>query len=139
MTGRCLSRPSKPGERVGHTSFKPLSDGLYISVQFCDVRLFDQEMLPRARPFALLLAVAFSAFGLAGCGTINERLAAGVSDAIPAWAGGLPADAPPRPGTAKYDEFMKDRERKRLLSASERDEMPRGDGIKPDQAEEGNR
>jgi hypothetical protein len=28
--------------------------------------------------------------------------------------GGLPADAPPRPGTANYDEYMKDQERKRL-------------------------
>ena len=28
--------------------------------------------------------------------------------------GGLPADAPPRPGTAKYDEMMKEQERKRL-------------------------
>ena len=27
------------------------------------------------------------------------------------------ADAPPRPGTAKYDEFMKERERKRLEPA----------------------
>src|SRR3954451_12010538 len=33
----------------------------------------------------------------------------------PAWAGGLPADAPPRPGTAKYDEYMQERERKRLM------------------------
>jgi hypothetical protein len=57
---------------------------------------------------------------LGGCGTVNERLAAGVSDSIPAWAGGMPADAPPRPGTAKYDEFMRERERKRLLPASER-------------------
>jgi hypothetical protein len=44
-----------------------------------------------------------------------------VSDAIPAAIGGLPADAPPRPGTAKYDEYMRERERKRLLPASERD------------------
>jgi hypothetical protein len=59
---------------------------------------------------------------LSGCGTINEKLAGGMADAIPAWAGGLPADAPPRPGTAKYDEFMKERERKRSLPASERGE-----------------
>ena len=70
---------------------------------------------------------AIQAFGMAGCGTINERIAAGVSDAIPAWAGGLPADAPPRPGTAKYDEYMRERERRRLLPASERDEAPNGD------------
>jgi hypothetical protein len=41
-------------------------------------------------------------------------MAAGMGDAIPHWAGGLPADAPPRPGTAKYDEMMKQRERERL-------------------------
>jgi hypothetical protein len=69
------------------------------------------------RQLAIVLAVALPACGLSGCGTINEKLAAGVSDAIPAWAGGLPADAPPRPGTAKYDEFMRERERKRLEPA----------------------
>ncbi|MBU6461552.1 MAG: hypothetical protein KGK01_18030 [Bradyrhizobium sp.] len=37
-----------------------------------------------------------------------------MADYVPQWLGGLPADAPPRPGTAKYDEFMKERERKRL-------------------------
>ena len=57
-----------------------------------------------AHQLAVLLAAALLACGLSGCGTINEKLAAGVSDAIPTWAGGLPADAPPRPGTAKYDE-----------------------------------
>ena len=96
-------------------------------------------MLPRARLFPLLVAAAFQACGLAGCGTINERLAAGVSDAIPAWAGGLPADAPPRPGTAKYDEYMRERERKRVLSASERDEMSKAEEAKPGQVQEENR
>jgi len=57
------------------------------------------------------------ACGVAACGTINEKLAAGLTDAIPQWAGGLPADAPPRPGTAKYDEFMRERERKRIEPA----------------------
>jgi len=32
----------------------------------------------------------------------------GISDYVPHWAGGLPPDAPPRPGTAKYDEFMRE-------------------------------
>jgi hypothetical protein len=71
------------------------------------------------RPAAIALAVALPCCGLGGCGTINEKLAAGMSDVIPAWAGGMPADAPPRPGTAKYDEFMRERERKRLLPAAE--------------------
>ncbi|NOJ50717.1 hypothetical protein [Bradyrhizobium archetypum] len=75
-----------------------------------------------ARHIATIVALALAGCGLGACGTINEKLAAGVSDAIPAWAGGLPADAPPRPGTAEYDEFMKEREQKRLLPASERGE-----------------
>ena len=69
------------------------------------------------RHVAMVLAVSLLVCGLSGCGTINEKLAAGLSDAIPAWAGGMPADAPPRPGTAKYDEFMRERERKRLEPA----------------------
>jgi hypothetical protein len=70
-----------------------------------------------ARHFAIVLVIGLPACGLSGCGTINEKLAAGLSDVIPQWAGGLPADAPPRPGTAKYDEFMRERERKRLEPA----------------------
>ena len=73
------------------------------------------------RQIAALFAVALPAIGLSGCAGINEKLAAGVSDAIPAWAGGMPADAPPRPGTAKYDEFMRERERRRLMPAAERE------------------
>ena len=74
------------------------------------------------RQLAVVLAVALAACGLSACGTINGYLASGLSDIIPAWAGGLPADAPPRPGTAKYNEFMKERERKRLEPAAARDE-----------------
>jgi hypothetical protein len=71
----------------------------------------------RCRHLAILLAAALPACGLGGCGTINGYLAAGASDYIPGWLGGMPADAPPRPGTAKYDEFMKEREQKRLEPA----------------------
>jgi hypothetical protein len=74
-------------------------------------------MPTRPRHPAVLVAVALLACGLTGCGTINEKLATGASDYIPQCLGGLPADAPPRPGTAKYDEFMKERERKRLEPA----------------------
>jgi hypothetical protein len=75
-----------------------------------------------ARHIVMLATAAILGSGLAGCGSINEKIAAGVSDAIPAAIGGMPADAPPRPGTAKYDEFMRERERKRLLPAAERDQ-----------------
>jgi hypothetical protein len=47
----------------------------------------------------------------------------------------MPADAPPRPGTAKYDEYMKERERKRLLPASERDDPAKGDEAQAGQAQ----
>src|SRR5579862_4942852 len=78
-------------------------------------------MCPRILPLPALLAVALMACGLSGCGTINEKLAAGLSDVVPQWAGGLPADAPPRPGTAKYDEYMQERERKRFEPAPPKD------------------
>jgi hypothetical protein len=67
---------------------------------------------------ATLLACALLTCGLGGCGSINEKLAAGMGDYIPQWAGGLPADAPPRRGTPQYDEYMKERERKRLEPAA---------------------
>jgi hypothetical protein len=77
----------------------------------------------------LVIATAFAvlACGLGGCGTINEKLADGLADYIPQWAGGLPADAPPRPGTAKYEEFMREREKKRLEPAAAKDEAARSD------------
>jgi hypothetical protein len=57
---------------------------------------------------------------LAGCASTGPSM----GDMIPQWAGGLPADAPPRPGTPRYDEFMKERERRRQMPATERDKLP---------------
>jgi hypothetical protein len=81
-------------------------------------------MTVRSPRLAIALASALLAGPLSGCGTVNEKLSAGMGDYIPQWAGGLPADAPPRPGTAKYDEFMRERERQRMLPADQRDKMP---------------
>jgi hypothetical protein len=78
-------------------------------------------IIPRNLP--VVIAVALMACGLSGCGTINGYLASGLSDYIPQWMGGMPADAPPRPGTAKYDEYMKVRERKRLEPAPTKSDM----------------
>jgi hypothetical protein len=71
--------------------------------------------------FHSLLALLAVATGLSGCGSVNERLSAGVGDIVPQWAGGLPADAPPRPGTPQYEAYMKERERKRLMPAADRE------------------
>jgi hypothetical protein len=68
----------------------------------------------RIRHLAAMTALALLAGGLGGCGTINEKLSDGAGDLIPQWMGGEPADVPPRPGTAKYDAYQKEQERKRL-------------------------
>jgi hypothetical protein len=75
-----------------------------------------------AHHIVTILALALAGFALASCASINEKLSTGMGDYIPQWAGGLPSDAPPRPGTAKYEEYMKERERKRLIPAAERGE-----------------
>jgi len=52
------------------------------------------------RDMARLMALVIAGTVLASCaggGAMGEYM--------PAWAGGLPKDAPPRPGTAEYDAF----------------------------------
>ncbi|MGJ5178243.1 hypothetical protein ACQR16_09100 [Bradyrhizobium oligotrophicum] len=68
-----------------------------------------------------MTVLALAAPVLAGCSSINEKVGAGMGDMIPQWAGGLPAGAPPRPGTPEYDRFMQERERERQIPAAERD------------------
>ena len=70
------------------------------------------------RRLSALVGIVLLTASLGGCGTLNGWLAAGFEDYIPAWAGGLPADAPPRPGTLKYDEFQRQREQQRLEPAA---------------------
>ena len=70
-----------------------------------------------ATTVALALAGLALCCPLGGCSSINEKLAAGVSDTLPQWAGGMPPDVPPRRGTPQYDEYMRERERKRLEPA----------------------
>jgi hypothetical protein len=74
------------------------------------------------RSVFVAVATLTLACGLGGCSTVNGYLASGMSDNLPHWAGGLPPDAPPRPGSAKYDDFMRERERKRLEAAPPKNE-----------------
>jgi hypothetical protein len=74
------------------------------------------------RRVPVVIATLLMAASLGGCGTISGWMAVGFEDYIPVWAGGLPANAPPRPGTAKYDEWMKERERQRQEAAGKKDE-----------------
>jgi hypothetical protein len=73
------------------------------------------------KPLRSVLTLAALAAGLSGCGTVNEKLSAGMGDYVPQWAGGQPSDAPPRPGTPQYDAYLKERERKRLMPAADRE------------------
>jgi len=84
-------------------------------------------MLFRTRHIYAIIALSLVGPVLSGCASVNEKLSAGMGDYIPQWAGGLPADAPPRPGTAKYDEYMREREKNRLLPADQRN------GAKPNE------
>jgi hypothetical protein len=45
---------------------------------------------------------------LGGCASTRSFVSAKVADIIPEWAGGVPADAPPRPGEPGYEKFERD-------------------------------
>jgi hypothetical protein len=77
---------------------------------------------PSLQRLPAVIVIAALACGLGGCGTVNHYAAIGFENVIPAWAGGLPSDAPPRPGTAEYDEFIRKREEARLQPAAPKDD-----------------
>lgn len=63
----------------------------------CRLRRTNPDMIPkRLFTAAIVLGIGLN---LASCGGF-------VADHWPHWAGGLPADAPPRPGTPGYAEFV---------------------------------
>ena len=74
-------------------------------------------MMTCVHQFRLFFALACLAGSLSGCSSINERMGPMVADTLPAWAGGLPKDVPPRKGTPEYDAYMQEQERKRLEPA----------------------
>ena len=82
---------------------------------------------PRLRHGLTLIALLTLGTELASCGSINDKLSAGMGDYVPQWAGGLPADAPPRPGTAQYDAWMRENERRRNMPAAEREKLEKAE------------
>jgi hypothetical protein len=74
-------------------------------------------MSVRTRHTTTIAALALVGLSFCGCSSINERIGPVVGDTLPAWAGGLPKDVPPRRGTPEYDAYMKEQERKRLEPA----------------------
>ena len=78
--------------------------------------------MARGFPTAVLL-VALSPL-LCGCSGFGSF----VADTLPSWAGGLPDNAPTRPGDPKYETFMREQEAKRIdpsmLIAQQREPLP---------------
>jgi hypothetical protein len=67
----------------------------------------DVAAMPVARRVPAFVCLVLLSCGLSGCGSISSFMAGGMADLIPAWAGGLPADAPPRPGSPEYEAYAK--------------------------------
>jgi hypothetical protein len=64
-------------------------------------------------PMRRSLWICLSCLSLAGCASnpnsgVNAAVGARLAD-MPHWMGGLPSDAPPRPGTPEYDAWMAER------------------------------
>jgi len=66
------------------------------------------------RKLAAVAVVIGAGCTLGGCGSISDALSHVIADNLPAWAGGLPENAPPRPGDPRYEEFMREQMAKRL-------------------------
>lgn len=60
-------------------------------------------LIPR---FACTLCFAAAALSLGGCASGGY-----IGDHVPQWAGGLPKDLPPRPGTPEYEDYRNRLER----------------------------
>jgi hypothetical protein len=67
--------------------------------------------------------LAIAATGLAACADLSHT----VVDSIPHWAGGLPSNAPPRPGTPEYEAFMQQRQAEAARDKSKDPPKPKTD------------
>jgi hypothetical protein len=88
--------------------------------------VFSFPMIVSLRKLAMVLASTLLAGALSGCASLNEKASSAMGAYIPQWAGGLPPDAPPRPGTPEYDAYMKERERLRMIPADQRPQPQSG-------------
>jgi hypothetical protein len=74
----------------------------------------------------VLMAMGLSLL-LTGCGEINSSMAESMIDRIPHWAGGLPADAPPRATDPKYHDYVEKLEGKAVIEAPKADAGAKAD------------
>jgi hypothetical protein len=81
-------------------------------------------MRDRIRRTFSVFAIVVTASPLAGCATINGWLAGALADYTPQFLGGLPANAPPRPGDPKYPLYLEELEGRRARPAVAKTEEP---------------
>jgi hypothetical protein len=59
------------------------------------------------------------------CVTLSSCAGGHVADVVPHWMGGLPADAPPRPGTPEYDAWMAKRAEEAARPKTQQQQPPK--------------
>ena len=96
--------------------------GLLLTAPRVYVRGF---LLGSVKLMVRLLVVILAAGLLASCAGRN------VGDYIPVWAGGLPNNAPPRPGTAEYDEYQRNLQVEAARDKSKDPPKPNADAPTP--------
>jgi hypothetical protein len=69
------------------------------------------------RKAAIVAIICGTAFLLSGCGSISSWLAEKLADNVPAWAGGLPPGAPPRPSDPGYAQYENEQRAKAVVDA----------------------
>lgn len=80
------------------------------SASFLIMRHTPSRRLIRVGTLSVLVLMSAT---LSGCGAVGGF----VGDALPAWAGGLPADAPPRPSDPRYAEYERSQRAKTIIDA----------------------
>ena len=112
---RCASSVALASARHGMAGLPPQN----ISVQAPGFDFYldcDRALnLPRSIPLHFqihqmmrLAGICLLAATLAGCGTIRGMTSEFLADYLPESAGGLPADAPPRPGSPRYKKYIQE-------------------------------
>lgn len=67
---------------------------------------------------ATIFTLALVGSVLGGCSEDNQTIGTYLADNIPHWAGGLPKNAPPRPGSPRYAAYLKELKGERSSSTT---------------------
>jgi len=76
--------------------------------------IFMAKVVPMVARLVALLALIMPLVSCASSG-------AGIGEMIPTWAGGMPKNMPPRPGTPEYEEYKKRLEGHSKIDAEQQD------------------